>query len=45
MDAKADSSQVFEVLDEMKKSITLIGSKVDQDAESLLNVNEFVSKQ
>ena len=44
MDAKADSSQVFEVLDEMKKSITLIGSKVDHDSESLVNVTDFVSK-
>ena len=29
IDAKADSDEVFEVLDEMKKSLTLLSSKVD----------------
>ena len=32
VDTKADSDAVFEVLDEMKKSLSLIGSKVEDQS-------------
>ena len=43
VDTKADSDAVFEVLDEMKKSLTLIGTKVEDHASNAAATVDFVN--
>lgn len=43
VDTKADSEAVFDVLDEMKKSLTLIGAKVDDYSQSSVMTQDFVN--
>lgn len=44
VDTKADSEAVFEVLDEMKKSLSLIGTKVDDYSQNMMMTEEFVNQ-
>lgn len=44
VDSKADTEQVFSVLDEMKRSIQLLSSKVDDESSNITDINSFLEQ-